>query len=85
VPRIASYTVAFSLQLRKKHGKISARVKKNLSQVKKNISHSTKTSVTVQKPQSQYKNLSHSTKTSVTVQKPQSQYTQPERLMHLVG
>jgi hypothetical protein len=43
----ASFTLAFALQLRKKHGKTSVRVrktcqsKKNLSQVKKNHSQST--------------------------------------------
>jgi hypothetical protein len=33
-----SYTLAFALQLRKKHGKTSVRVVKNLSQVEKNLS-----------------------------------------------
>jgi hypothetical protein len=31
-PVFASYTLAFALQLRKKHGKISVRAVKNLSQ-----------------------------------------------------
>ena len=34
-PVFASFTLAFALQLRKKHGKTSVRVRKNLSQVKK--------------------------------------------------
>ena len=47
-PVFASFTLAFALQLRKKHGKTSVRVRKNLSQVKKNLSQSTrKTSVRV--------------------------------------
>jgi hypothetical protein len=29
VPRLANYTLAFALQLRKKHGKTSVRVAKN--------------------------------------------------------
>ena len=37
-PIFASYTLAFSLQLRKKHGKTSVRVEKNLSQGRKNLS-----------------------------------------------
>jgi hypothetical protein len=41
----ASFTLAFALQLRKKHGKTLVRVRKNLSQVKKSLSQSTKTSV----------------------------------------
>jgi CRISPR/Cas system endoribonuclease Cas6 (RAMP superfamily) len=60
----ASFTLEFALQLRKKHGETSVRVRK--------------TSVRVQeKPRSEYKkNLSQSTrKTSVRVQdKPQSHY-----------
>jgi len=36
----ASFTLAFALQLRKKQGKTSARVR-NLNQVKKNLSKST--------------------------------------------
>jgi hypothetical protein len=40
-PVFASFTLAFALQPRKKHGKTSVRVKKNLSHVKKNLSHST--------------------------------------------
>jgi hypothetical protein len=37
VPHFANFTLAFALQLRKKHGKTSVRVKKNLRQVKKNL------------------------------------------------
>jgi hypothetical protein len=33
-PIFASFSLAFALQLRKKHGKTSVRVRKNLSQVK---------------------------------------------------
>jgi len=47
-PLCDSYTLAFALQLRKKHGKILSQGKKNLSQVKKNLSQST------EKPQSKY-------------------------------
>ena len=53
-PVFASFTLAFALQLRKKHGKTSVRVRKTSVTLRK-------TSVTVQRPQSQYKNLSHST------------------------
>jgi hypothetical protein len=47
-PVFASFTLAFALQLRKKHGKTSVRVRKtsltvkNLSQVKKNLSQGKK-------------------------------------------
>ena len=37
----ASFTLAFALQLRKKHGKNLSQGRKNLSQVNKNLSHST--------------------------------------------
>jgi hypothetical protein len=40
-PVFASFTLAFALQLRKKHGKTSVRARINLSQVKKNLSQST--------------------------------------------
>jgi hypothetical protein len=40
-PVFASFTLAFALQLRKKHGKTLSQGKKTLSQVKKNLSHST--------------------------------------------
>ena len=40
-PVFASFTLAFALQLRKKHGKNLSQGKKNLSQVKKNLSQST--------------------------------------------
>ena len=40
-PFFESFTLAFTLQLRKKHGKTLVRVRKNLSQVKKNLSQST--------------------------------------------
>jgi hypothetical protein len=40
-PVFASFTLAFTLQLRKKHGKTSVRVRKNLSQVKINLTQST--------------------------------------------
>jgi len=40
-PVFASFTLAFALQLRKKHGKTSIRVSRNLSQIKNNLSHST--------------------------------------------
>ena len=73
-PVFASFTLAFALQLRKKHGKTSVRVRKTSVTLRKTSVTLRKTSVTLQKPHSQYKNLSHSTKTSVTVQKPQSQY-----------
>jgi hypothetical protein len=36
-PFFASFTLAFALQLRKKHGKNLIQGKKNLSQVKKNL------------------------------------------------
>ena len=78
-PVFANYTLVFALQLRKKHGKISVRVGKYLSQGRK-------TSVRVGKPQSgqknlrqgrkipqsEQKNLSQSRKTSVRAEKPQS-------------
>jgi hypothetical protein len=61
-PVFASFTLAFALKLRKKHGKTSARLRntsvrlrKTSVTVQKNLSHST------EKPQSQYR------KTSVTV------------------
>jgi len=70
----ASFTLAFALQMRKKHWKISVRVRKTSVRLRK-------TSVAVQKPQSPYKNLSQvkknlsrRTKTLVRVEKPQSQY-----------
>ena len=37
-PVFASFTLAFALQLKKKHGKNLSQGKKNLSQVKKNLS-----------------------------------------------
>ena len=37
----ASFTLAFALQLRKKHGKNLSQGKKSLSQVKKNLGQST--------------------------------------------
>ena len=40
-PVFASFTLAFALQLRKKHGKNLSQGKKNLSQVKKNLSQCT--------------------------------------------
>jgi hypothetical protein len=40
-PSLRVFTLAFALQLRKKHGKTSVRVRKNISQVKKNLSQST--------------------------------------------
>ena len=40
-PVFASFTLAFALQLRKKHGKPSVRIRKPESQVKKNLSQST--------------------------------------------
>jgi len=40
-PVFASFTLAFALQLRKKHEKNLSQGKKNLSQVKKNLSQST--------------------------------------------
>ena len=40
-PVFASFNLAFALQLRKKHGKTSVRVRKILSQVKKTLSQST--------------------------------------------
>ena len=40
-PVFASFTLAFALQLRKKHGKNLSQGKKNLSQVKENLSQST--------------------------------------------
>jgi hypothetical protein len=40
-PAFASFTLAFALQLGKKHEKTSVRVMKNLRQVKKNLSQST--------------------------------------------
>jgi len=40
-PVFASFTLVFALQLRRKHGKTSVRVKKNLSQVKRNLSQGT--------------------------------------------
>ena len=38
-PVFASFTLAFALQLRKKHWKTLSQGKKNISQVKKNLSH----------------------------------------------
>jgi len=40
-PVFASFTLAFASQLTKEHGKISVSVRKNPSQVKKNLSQST--------------------------------------------
>jgi hypothetical protein len=40
-PVFASFTLAFALQLRKKHGKYLSQGKENLSQVKKNLNQST--------------------------------------------
>ena len=40
-PVFVIFPLAFALQLRKKHGKTSVRVKKNLTQVKKTLSQST--------------------------------------------
>ena len=40
-PVFASFTLAFALQLRKKHGKTLSQGKKNLSQVERNLSQST--------------------------------------------
>jgi hypothetical protein len=57
-PVFASFTLAFALQLRKKHGKTSVNVRKTC-QGKKNLSKSRKTSARV-------KNLSQSRKTSVS-------------------
>jgi hypothetical protein len=60
-PVFASYTLAFALQLRKKHGKTSVRVGGNISvrvegktsgRVEKNFVQGRKTSVRVEKPQS---------------------------------
>ena len=47
-PVLASYTLAFALQLRKMHGNTSVRVEKNLSQGRKNLSQGS------EKPQSGY-------------------------------
>jgi len=70
-PVFASFTLAFALQQRKRHGETSVRVRKTSVRLRK-------TSVRVQeKPRSEYKkNLSQNTrKTSVKVQeKPRSEY-----------
>jgi hypothetical protein len=71
-PVFASYTLAFALQLRKKHGKTSVRVEKtltrlkNLSQGRKNLSQGRKIIVGVEKASVKVE------KTSVRVEKPQS-------------
>jgi hypothetical protein len=71
-PVFASFTLAFALQLRKKHGETSVRVRKtcqvkeNLSQCKRNLSQGKKTSVSVRKTSVRVR------KTSVRVRKPQS-------------
>jgi len=54
-PVFASITLAFALQLRKKHGKTLVRVRKPSARLRK-------TSVKVEKPQSKWKNLSQSKK-----------------------
>jgi hypothetical protein len=64
-PVFASFTLTFSLQLRKKHGKTSVRVRKNLSQGRK-------TSVKVIKtPVRERKTSVRVRKTSVRVKKSQ--------------
>ena len=76
-PVFANYTLAFALQLRKKHGKTSVRVGKTLSygrkisvRVDKNLSQGRKTSVRVEKNLGQGReNLSQGRKTSVWVEK----------------
>jgi hypothetical protein len=47
-PVFASFTLAFALQLRKKHGKTSVRVRKTSVRVRKTSVRLRKTSVTVQ-------------------------------------
>jgi len=59
-PIFASFTLAFSLQLRKKQGKTSVRVRKTSVRLRK-------TSVRVRKASVRVKNLSQSNKTSVRV------------------
>ena len=77
-PVFAGFTLAFALQLRKKHGKTSVRVGKTSVRVEKsqsgqkNLSHGRKKSVRVEKPQSGQRNLSQATKPSVRVEKTQS-------------
>ena len=74
VPRLCEFYPGICLTTEEKSRKNLSQGKTNLSQVKKNLSQSTKTSVRVQKSQSEYKNLSQSTesqseyKTSVRVQ-----------------
>jgi len=51
-PFFASFTLAFALQLRKKHGKTSVRVRKTSVRVRKTSVRVRKTSVRVRKPQS---------------------------------
>jgi len=59
-PVFVSFTLAFALQLRKKHGKISVRVRKTSSQGKRNLSQGKKTLSQGKKNLSQgKKNLSH--------------------------
>ena len=56
-PVFASFTLAFALQLRKKHGKNLSQGKKNLSQVKKNLSQVKKNLSQVKKNLSQQINI----------------------------
>jgi hypothetical protein len=51
-PVIASFTLAFALQLRKKHGKTSVRVRKTSVTVRKTSVRVRKTSVRVREPHS---------------------------------
>jgi hypothetical protein len=69
-PVFASFTLAFALQLRKKHGKPSVRLKKNLSYVKKNRSY-VKRNLSYDKINLSYvkKNLSYVKNTSVAIRK----------------
>ena len=61
-PVFASFTLAFALQLRKKHGKTSVRVRKTSVRVRKTSVRVRKTSVRVQNLSQGKKNLSQSTK-----------------------
>jgi hypothetical protein len=52
-PVFASFTLVFALQLRKKHGKTSVRVRKTSVRVRKTSVGVRNTSVRVEKPQSE--------------------------------
>ena len=78
-PVFASFTLAFALQLRKKHEK-TCQGKKNLSQVKKNLSHSTV--YILPKTPTHYKALTNTHITKPTHTHKTHSYTHLSRLMY---